>query len=62
MNISNNISSIQIDQNRMNSLAQEKDLTKSIPKQINVEKSQEANVTAIRTQDDMLGTLLDIKV
>jgi len=62
MNISNNINTLQTNQNSMNNLAKEKDLTKSIPQQISLEKNHEANATAIRTQDDMMGTLLDIKV
>ena len=37
------------------------DLTKEITDQIAIEKITEANVVAIRTQDDMLGSLLDIK-
>jgi flagellar hook protein FlgE len=36
-------------------------LTKEITDQISIEKVTQANVTAIRTQDDMLGSLLDIK-
>lgn len=37
------------------------DLTKEITDQISIEKVSEANVQAIRTQDEMLGSLLDIK-
>ncbi|MGD9970343.1 MAG: flagellar basal body rod C-terminal domain-containing protein [Sulfuricurvum sp.] len=36
-------------------------LTKEITDQITVQKVSEANVTAIRTQDQMLGSLLDIR-
>lgn len=36
-------------------------LTKEITDQISIEKVTQANVTAIRAQDDMLGSLLDIK-
>lgn len=36
-------------------------LTKEITDQISIEKITEANVNAIRTQDEMLGSLLDIK-
>lgn len=36
-------------------------LTKEITDQISIEKVTEANVVAIRTQDEMLGSLLDIK-
>lgn len=38
------------------------DLTKEITDQISIEKVNEANVQAIRTQDQMFGSLLDIKV
>lgn len=38
------------------------DLSKELPDQIVIEKAVEANVTAIRTQDEMFGSLLDIKV
>jgi len=37
------------------------DLTKEIPDQIVASKVTQANVSAIKTQDEMLGTLLDIK-
>ncbi len=36
-------------------------LTKEITDQISIEKVTQANVNAIRTQDNMLGSLLDIK-
>lgn len=36
-------------------------LTKEITDQISIEKVTQANVNAIRVQDDMLGSLLDIK-
>lgn len=36
-------------------------LTKEITDQIAIEKVTEANVSAIRAQDEMLGSLLDIK-
>jgi len=36
-------------------------LTKEITDQISIEKVTEANVNAIRTQNQMLGSLLDIK-
>lgn len=38
------------------------DLTKEITDQISIEKVSEANVESIRTQDQMFGSLLDIKV
>ena len=37
------------------------DLTQEIPDQMIAENVTAVNVTAIRTQDEMLGTLLDIK-
>lgn len=37
------------------------DLTKEIPDQISVLDSVKANVSAIKTQDEMFGSLLDIK-
>jgi flagellar hook protein FlgE len=37
------------------------DLSKEIPDQITIGGVAEANVSAIRTQDEMMGTLLDIK-
>ena len=38
------------------------DLSKELPDQMIVENVTAANVTAIKTQDEMLGTLLDLKV
>lgn len=100
MNISNNISSIQAQQNMMNvsannvanvntdgfipsssrvvggdnsikadvskaddngSKTSQTDLTKEIPNQIVAKEATAVNVTAIKTQDEMLGSLLDIK-
>jgi len=37
------------------------DLAKELPDQIIVEDAVEANAVAIKTQDDVLGSLLDIK-
>ena len=37
------------------------DLAKELPEQIVVESGIEANVVALKTQDDILGSLLDIK-
>jgi len=37
------------------------DLNKEIPNQIIASGVNEANVNAIKTQDEMLGTLLDLK-
>ncbi len=66
MNISSNISSIQSNQAQMNRSADNiangnADLSKEIPKQIVAQNETEVNVAAIKAQDDMLGTLLDIK-
>jgi flagellar hook protein FlgE len=38
------------------------DLAKEIPDQITISRSVEANVNAIKTQDEMFGSLLNIKV
>jgi flagellar hook protein FlgE len=38
------------------------DLTKEIPNQIIAQDAVAVNVSAIKTQDEMFGTLLDIKV
>lgn len=75
MQISNNIASLQTNQNFLNKSAQnlanmnsgseaqksQSDLAKEIPNQIIAQDVQSANVTAIKAQDDVLGTLLDIK-
>ncbi len=37
------------------------DLAKELPDQIIVQDATAVNVTAIRTQDEMLGTLIDMK-
>ena len=37
------------------------DLAKEIPDQVIISGVEEANVAAIKTQDEMFGTLLDIK-
>lgn len=37
------------------------DLSKEIPNEIVAQRTTEANVTAIKAQDDVMGTLLDIK-
>ncbi len=37
------------------------DLSKELPEQIIIEDATAVNVTAIKTQDEMFGTLLDIK-
>jgi len=100
MNISNNVSSIQAHQTKLNtsahnvanvntdgfvpkdtnlvdngnsvstntrrlddngSLHSQTNLAKEIPDQINVQHATAANVSAIKTQDEMFGSLLDIK-
>lgn len=37
------------------------DLSKELTDQINIEKTTQSNVQAIRTQDEMFGSLLDIR-
>lgn len=37
------------------------DLTKEIPNEIVAQRSTEANAVTIKAQDDVMGTLLDIK-
>jgi flagellar hook protein FlgE len=37
------------------------DLAKEIPDQITIDGVAKANVTAIKAQDDIMGTLLDLK-
>jgi flagellar hook protein FlgE len=44
------------------SLQSQTDLSKELSDQVTIENVNEANVTAIKTQDQMFGTLLDIKV
>ena len=66
MNISNNISSIQTNQASLNTTANNiknmsATLEKDIPDLIVAQKTSSVNVTAIKAQDEMMGTLLDIK-
>jgi len=71
MNISSNISSIQNTQTMMNQSAvnvsninnenSQTDLAKEMTDQITFSNTTKADVTAIRTEDEMLGTLLDLK-
>ena len=71
MNISNNINSIYNNQTAMDVSANkvanisnknsDADLSQEIPKQMIAQKAVEADVISIKTQDDVLGTLLDIK-
>lgn len=44
------------------SLKSQTDLAKEIPDQIIAQDATAVNITAIKTQDEMFGTLLDIKV
>lgn len=44
------------------SLKSQTDLNKEIPDQIIVQNATAVNVTAIKTQDEMLGSLIDMKV
>jgi len=70
MNISNNITSINNSQSQLNSTANNianigskasVDLAKEIPNLITSEASVGVNSSAIKAQDEMLGSLLDIK-
>lgn len=74
MNIENNISSINSSQTLLNKSAHnianvnntsketQTDLAKELTEQILIQNSVESNVSAIKVQDDILGSLLDIKV
>lgn len=44
------------------SLKSQTELSKEIPDQIIVQNATAVNVTAIKTQDEMLGSLIDMKV
>ena len=66
MNISSNISSLQTNQNFLNTTAHNiqkpnSELTKEIPNLIVADKTAAVNVSAIKTEDEMIGSLLDIK-
>lgn len=66
MNISSNTSSIQTNQSFLNKTAaniqkQSGDLSKDIPNLTIAQDVNALNVSAIKTQDEMLGSLLDIK-
>ena len=66
MNISNNVASLQVNQTSLNQTAksiqsQNGDLSKDIPNLMVAENINAVNVTAIKTQDEMFGSLLDIK-
>jgi len=74
MNISSNVSSLQNNQSLLNTSANnianinsgsskgQADLAKEIPNQIVAQRASDVNVQAIKAQDDVMGTLLDIKV
>ncbi|MDQ7045098.1 MAG: hypothetical protein Q9M32_04210 [Sulfurimonas sp.] len=66
MNISNNIVSINSSQTLLNTSAKNianssPDLAKDLTNQIIAQDTTAVNVNAIKTQDEMLGSLLDIK-
>lgn len=67
MNISNNINAIHSAQNTLNTIATDvaknpkADLVKDMTGLISVDASTKANVNTIKTQDEMFGSLLDIK-
>lgn len=66
MSISSNVSSIQTNQSFLNATAsnivgENSNLIKEIPNLIVAEKTNAVNINAIKTQNDMLGSLLDIK-
>jgi len=69
MNISTNTSSIFDSQSMLNTSAKnissvgskEVDLSKEMTNQIVAQNNTEANVTAIKAADEVMGTLLDIK-
>lgn len=67
MNISSNIASIQNTQatsatNVANAMKDHKvDLAKEIHEQITAQRSTEVNISAIKAQDEILGSLLDMK-
>jgi flagellar hook protein FlgE len=71
MNISSNLTSIYNNQNSINDSASRvanisaedstTDLSNEIPTQMTAQKAIEADALSIKTQDEILGTLLDIK-
>ncbi|MEA1983906.1 MAG: hypothetical protein U9N39_10210 [Campylobacterota bacterium] len=66
MNISNNISTLQTNQSFLNSTAKsiEKsspDLAKDMTNLMIAEDVHAVNITTIKTQNEMMGSLLDIK-
>ena len=66
MNISSNVTSIQNNQSFLNTSAksiekQSGDLAKDMTNLVVAEDVNAVNTTAIKAQDEMLGSLLDIK-
>ena len=70
MNVSSNVSSIQSQQSMLNRSAEtisnsafnpKTDLAQEMTKQIIAQNSTEVNASAIKTADQMLGSLLDMK-
>lgn len=70
MNITANTSSIGYQQDLFNQSAKKVsnastnskvDLAKELPEQMIIQKSVEANVAAIKSKDEMLGSLLDMR-
>jgi len=67
MNISNNTNAIYSAQNTLNAIATDiaknpkADLVKDMTGMINVDASTKANTNTIKTQNEMFGSLLDIK-
>lgn len=71
MNISSNLSALQSNQDFLNTSAnavaqsttnRDLDIAKEMTNQIVGQNIQETNVSAIKSQDEMFGSLLDIKV
>ncbi|NPA60267.1 MAG: hypothetical protein GXO30_07380 [Epsilonproteobacteria bacterium] len=61
----NNQYTIDTSANRVANISDENsttDLAKEFPKQMIAQRAIEADVVSIKTQDEILGTLLDIKV
>lgn len=68
MNISSNISSMQSHQQMLNvnasnvaNVNSNTDLTREIPSMMVSQRATEVNTAPIKTQDQMIGTLLDMK-
>jgi len=66
MNISQNLNAIQTNQSFLNTTAksiekQSGDLVKDVTNLIVAEDINDVNVNAIKVQDEMLGSLLDVK-